>query len=80
MNSAQSPVRHLDLATPAFTTTVRTPSVTTLSGEKNRPNSLSLTSPKTDMKGVTPISRDFREGFASATDSESWRLSQVGPY
>lgn len=46
--------------------------------KKNRPNSLSLTSPKTDMKGVTPIS--FREGFASATDSESWRLSQVGPY
>ena len=29
------PVRHLDLATPAFTTTVRTPSVTTLFGEKN---------------------------------------------
>ena len=28
------PVRHLDLATPAFTTTVRTPSVTTLFGEK----------------------------------------------
>ena len=27
------PVRHLDLATPAFTTTVRTPSVTTLFGE-----------------------------------------------
>ena len=29
------PVRHLDLATPAFTTTVRTPSVTTLFGEKS---------------------------------------------
>ena len=29
-----TPVRHLDLATPAFTTTVRTPSVTTLFGEK----------------------------------------------
>ena len=28
------PVRHLDLATPAFTITVRTPSVTTLFGEK----------------------------------------------
>ena len=28
------PVRHLDLATPAFTTTVRTPSVTTLFGVK----------------------------------------------
>ena len=27
------PVRHLDLATPAFTATVRTPSVTTLFGE-----------------------------------------------
>ena len=27
------PVRHLDLATPAFTITVRTPSVTTLFGE-----------------------------------------------
>ena len=29
-----TPVRHLDLATPAFTITVRTPSVTTLFGEK----------------------------------------------
>ena len=29
------PVRHLDLATPAFTITVRTPSVTTLFGEQN---------------------------------------------
>ena len=29
-----TPVRHLDLATPAFTTTVRTPSVTTLFGEQ----------------------------------------------
>ena len=28
-----TPVRHLDLATPAFTITVRTPSVTTLFGE-----------------------------------------------
>ena len=30
------PVRHLDLATPAFTITVRTPSVTTLFGEKQQ--------------------------------------------
>ena len=29
------PVRHLDLSTPAFTITVRTPSVTTLFGEKS---------------------------------------------
>ena len=36
MNSAQSPVRHLDLATPAFITTVSTPSVTTLFGEKKQ--------------------------------------------
>ena len=44
-----TPVRHLDLATPAFTTTVRTPSVTTLFGEKPtscwRPNP-NLWSPK----------------------------------
>ena len=30
------PVRHLDLSTPAFTITVRTPSVTTLFGEKRK--------------------------------------------
>ena len=33
------PVRHLDLATRPFTTTVRTPSVTTLFGEKHQEES-----------------------------------------
>ena len=51
------PVRHLDLATPAFTTTVRTPSVTTLFGEKHILQDLTEFDPSNSMEGQPPKKR-----------------------
>ena len=89
MNSAQSPVRHLDLATPAFTTTVRTPSVTTLFGEKNSRRSrihkkdcyemwrISFQETETPMKTTTCSKKKDVKPRPAASVSVDWALGAV---